>query len=321
MSVYTAVSQSRMEEFLRCYDVGSLVRYEGINEGVENTNYFVDTDGAPGRYVLTLFEWQRPADLPYFLELMAHLAAAGLPCPHPVADRRGDCLQTLCEKPAALITRLAGRSVHAPDARHCEQVGAMLAKLHAAAAGFTGRHPDKRDGRWRRECSKRVLPFLSAADAEVLMDEISQHEEASQKSNGSELPRGTIHADLFRDNVLFDGGCLSGVIDFYYSCDGDLLYDLAVTVNDWCSNKDGSLDRKRYSALVDAYAERRPFSAAERDATNNAWGSALRRAALRFWLSRLRDTHFPKDGQITHVKDADAFRNILLHRRRASPRL
>ena len=252
---------------------------------------------------------------------MTHLADAGLPCPHPIADQRGECLQTLCEKPAALITRLAGRSIHTPDACHCEQVGTVLAELHMAAASFAGRHPDKRDGRWRGECAERVLSFLAAADVEILREEVSRHEEAARKSAGEKLPRGTVHADLFRDNVLFDDDRLSGVIDFYYSCDGDLIYDLAVTVNDWCSNEDGSIDQARYAALVGAYGERRPFTAAERDPANNAWGDALRCAALRFWLSRLRDTYFPKDGHITHVKDADVFRNILLHRRQESPRL
>ncbi len=315
MSVYTVVSQPELENLLRGYGVGALVGYRGIDAGVENTNYFVETDAdsGNGRYVLTIFEWQNPADLPYFLELMAHLAAAGLPCPRPVADDGGRRLQTLCGKSAALVTRLDGSSVDAPDPAHCTQVGAVLAALHRAAESFTHGHPDKRGRRWRGECAAKVLPQLAAGDAELLQDEMDYHRAPASR----ELPRGTIHADLFRDNVLFDGDRLSGVIDFYYACDGDLIYDLAVAVNDWCSRADGALDRDNYFALTGAYAARRPFSAAE----NDAWPRVLRRAALRFWLSRLHATHFPRVGQITHTKDAGVFKNILLHRRREAPQL
>lgn len=311
MSVYTAVSQSRMEDFLRRYDVGRLTGYKGINEGIENTNYFVDTgaDGAApgkGRYVLTIFEWQAASELPYFLDLMAYLADAGLLCPHPVADREGRYLQTLCDKPAALITRLAGAGVHAPRPDHCTQVGSALAALHLAAAGFAHEHPNKRGGLWRGEYAEKVMPRLSPADARLLSGEVRRHKDPFAPG----LPRGVIHADLFRDNVLFDEDRLSGIIDFYYACNGALIYDLAITVNDWCSRPDGSLDEENYRALVGAYAARRPFS----DEEAAVWQDALRRAALRFWLSRLHDAHFPKVGHITHVKDADAFKNILSHR-------
>lgn len=315
MSVYTVVNESEMQEFLRRYDAGPLSGYSGINEGIENTNYFVDTGAAPGkgRYVLTIFEWQARADLPYFLELMAYLADAGLPCPHPVADREGRYLQTLCGKPAALITRLDGGSVDSPGPEHCAQVGSALAALHLAAAGFGREHPNKRDGLWRERYAGEVMPRLAGADADLLRGEIARHKDAL----APDLPRGTIHADLFRDNVLFDEGRLSGLIDFYYACDGNLIYDLAITVNAWCSREDGSLDDSNYRALVGAYAERRSFTAAE----SGVWQDALRRAALRFWLSRLHGAHFPKTGHITHVKDADAFRRILLHRKRGAPAL
>ncbi len=316
MSVYTAVSESEMKEFLRRYDAGSLTGYRGINEGIENTNYFVDTDGGvfgDGRYVLTIFEWQASSELPYFLELMACLADAGLSCPHPIADREGTYLQTLHDKPAVLITRLAGGSVHFPTPGHCRQVGLVLAALHEKAVGFTRNHLNGRGGLWRGQCAEKVTPKLSGDDARLLHGEVDHH----GNSFPNDLPRGTIHADLFRDNVLFDEDRLSGVIDFYYACDGALIYDLAITVNDWCSREDGSLDHEKYRALVGAYAGRRAFSQAE----SEVWQDALRRAALRFWLSRLHDAHFPKVGHITHVKDTDAFKNILLHRKRGVPAL
>ncbi len=319
MSVYTVVSKPEMEDFLRLYAVGMLAGYSGINEGIENTNYFVDTRTAPDgdspdtHYVLTIFEWQDRSDLPYFLDLMAHAADVGLPCPHPIVDKKGSYLQTLCDKPAALITRLGGHNVRSPGTGHCEQVGATLVALHLATENFMQKHPDKRGPNWREQSAEKVSRRLPGNDCDLLYDELERH----KNIRPTELPRGTIHADLFRDNVLFDSGRLSGVIDFYYACDDDLIYDLAITVNDWCSRKDGSLNEKNYSALIRAYAERRPFSAAE----NDAWQDALRRAALRFWLSRLHDTHFPRIGQITHTKDADVFKNILLHRRREVPTL
>ncbi len=312
MSVYTVVSESEMADFLRRYAVGALVTYKGINEGIENTNYFVDAD-CGGRYVLTIFEWQDKADLPYFLDLMAHAADAGLPCPHPVADKKGRCLQTLCGKSAALITRLDGRNIRSADANRCKQVGAMLAALHMTTKNFTQKHPNNRGRLWREHYAKKILPRLAEETADLLRDELDRH----QSTPAHKLPRGTIHADLFRDNVLFDGDRLSGVIDFYYACDGDLIYDLAIAVNDWCSREDGSLNEEHYLALVGAYAEHRPFSAAE----NDAWPDTLRRAALRFWLSRLHDACFPRTGHITHIKDADVFKNILLHRRRGVPAL
>ena len=312
MSVYTIVSESDLKDFLRHYAVGQLDRYSGINEGIENTNYFVDTT-AGEHYVLTIFEWQNEADLPYFLDLMAHIDDTGLPCPHPVADYTGQYLQTLCGKPATLITRLNGRNVDSPNVDHCRQIGTALAKLHQAAQDFTQKHSNKRGQQWRQQTAEKILPKLPEDDAKLLRDELTRHHNAPRFN----VPRGTIHADLFRDNALFNGGDLSGIIDFYYACDGDLIYDLAITVNDWCLQKDGSFDTDKYLALIKAYAEHRPFLATE----NDAWQNALRRAALRFWLSRLHDTHFPKTGQITHTKNADTFKKILLQRRDGVPAL
>lgn len=311
MSVYTIVSASELEDFLRRYAVGTPYQYHGINEGIENTNYFVDTDSG-GRYVLTIFEWQSREDLPYFLDLMTHVSTAGLPCPCPVADREGRHLQILCGKPATLVTRLAGHNLESVHVDHCRQVGAALAALHLATQSFTQKHPDKRGRSWRERTAEKILPKLPADEADLLRDELAQHQ-----NNDIGVPRGTIHADLFRDNVLFDDEQLRGIIDFYYACAGDLIYDLAVAVNDWCLTEDGKIDNPKYLALTEAYAEHRPFLPAEK----NAWQNTLRRAALRFWLSRLYDSHFPKSGQITHVKDAAAFRKILLQRRDTVPPL
>ena len=317
MSVYTVLTLTEIEAFLRRYDTGSFESYKGVDEGIENTNYFVNTKSSgssvAGRYVLTIFEWQSQGDIPYFLELMAYLSERGLPCPHPIADRRGSYLQTLYGKPATLVSRLAGRSVQRPEAGHCEQVGAALAKLHALSADFPHEHRNRRDRGWCDRCGGKVLPFLDSGDGALLREEIRHHRSPAARA----LPRGVVHADLFRDNVLFDEGRLSGLIDFYYACDDDLVYDLAITVNAWCSDDAGGLDKDSYAALVGAYAAVRPFLPAERE----VWQDALRRGALRFWLSRLHDAHFQKTGHITHVKDPGVYRDILLSRKSAVPPL
>lgn len=302
MSVYTQITARELEQFMQRYPCGALVSHKGISEGIENTNYFVDT--AQGGYVLTVFEWLGRDELPWFIDLMAHVADAGLPCPHPVAARDGGYLQELKGKPAVLITRLRGRTVRDPDARHCGLVGEALARLHGAMKNFGRRRENGRDIAWFREQGRRLDEHLGARERELLRSEIA-HQAAC---DFSPLPGGIIHADLFRDNVMFDGPRLSGLIDFYYACEGSLLYDLAVTVNDWCRRDGGAIAGDRYEALLAGYREHRALQPAEA----RAWQDALRRAALRFWLSRLRDRRFPRRGEITHIKDPGVFRDILL---------
>jgi len=302
MSAYTQITAREMEQFMQRYPCGALVSHKGISEGIENTNYFVDT--AQGSYVLTVFEWLGRDELPWFIDLMAHVADAGLPCPHPVAARDGGYLQELKGKPAVLITRLRGRTVRDPDARHCGLVGEALARLHGAMKNFGRRRENGRDIAWFREQGRRLDEHLGARERELLRSEI-KHQAAC---DFSPLPGGIIHADLFRDNVMFDGPRLSGLIDFYYACEGSLLYDLAVTVNDWCRCDGGAIAGDRYEALLAGYRKHRALQPAEA----RAWQDALRRAALRFWLSRLRDRRFPRRGEITHIKDPGVFHDILL---------
>ena len=305
MSVFTTVTPEELRAWLRGYDVGELLDLQGISAGIENTNYFVTTSG--GRWVLTLFEKLTAAELPFYLNLMAHLARAGVPTAMPVADRAGCFLGHLNGKPAALVLRLDGRDVAEPSPAQCAAVGAVLARLHLAGQSYAGRMDNPRGAAWWTGVLPEILPLIPAADAALLREETAWQAAVDR----STLPRGAIHADLFRDNVLFDGERVAGVIDFYFACTDALLYDLAITANDWCVSAEGGLDLPRLCALAGAYAAVRPFTAAEQA----AWPAMLRAGALRFWVSRLYDFHRPRAGELTHAKDPAHFRRILALRR------
>ena len=301
MSVFTAVAPETLARWLGRYAIGRLVELQGISAGVQNSNFFVTT--TLGRYVLTLFEAIPRAELPFYLHLMAHLARHGLPVPAPIADRDNEYLGTLCERPAALVMRLSGHSEMAPTVRHCERVGAMLAGLHLAGLSYGRKQDNPRGSAWRCATAARVRPFLTTGEQALLDAELAFQATADY----TQLPRGVIHADLFRDNVLWDGDYIGGVIDFYFAGHDALLFDVAVTVNDWCTTPSGELDPQRTETFLAAYHAERPFSDAER----NHWPATLRAAALRFWLSRAEDFHLPKAGELVHVKPPAEYRDIL----------
>ena len=301
MSVYTSVSHAQLSAWLRGYALGELLELKGIAAGIENTNYFVST--TRGRYVLTLFEKLQPEELPYYLGLMTHLAARGIPCPRPIPDARGSVLGELCGKPATLVTRLNGLDIERPDVHHCSLVGEVLGRMHIAGMDYPHTMPNPRGLDWWHGAALEVAPHMPAADAALLNAELG----FQSRYRLDELPRGAIHADLFRDNVLFDGGAIGGVIDFYFACTDILLYDLAITVNDWCIQPSGALDEARSGALLGAYRAVRPISAPERD----AWPVMLRAGALRFWVSRLFDLHCPRPGELTFAKDPAHFQRVL----------
>jgi homoserine kinase type II len=301
MSVFTTVSVDELTPWLSAYPLGDLLELQGIASGISNTNYFVTT--STGRYVLTLFEEHSADELPYFLNLMKHLAERGVPCPHPVMRSDGVLLDELNGKPAALVTCLRGRDIHEPSVKQCAELGRVLANMHVAGASFNGNNHDSRDVVWREATAKSVSDLLSADDQAMLAQTMQRQVDLDIQA----LPQGVIHADLFRDNVLFDGDEIGGVIDFYYACRGAYLYDVAISVNDWCVHADGSLDARRVGALLQAYHAVRPFTQAEQ----SAWPNMLPIAALRFWLSRLKDKHYPQAGELTHAKDPQHFKKIL----------
>jgi len=308
MSVYTEVGRDDLVTFLNDYAVGELVSFQGIRDGIENTNYFVTTE--QGEFVLTLFEQHEFDELAYFLDVMTFFYQHGIPSAHPAADKKGHYLKTLCGKPAALVMRLSGRGVNAiATILQCQEIGNVLGRMHIKGREFKNHRTTERGHVWRQQMAEKVLPLLDTDAAKLLQDELAFQAEYS----GLDLPFGVTHSDLFRDNALFDGDELKGLIDFYYACDEYLLYDLAVAVNDWCVDENGLLELERYNALMAAYSSQRPLT----DNEQCHWNLVLRAAALRFWLSRLQDKLFPREGELTQIKDPQFFQNILADHRKA----
>ena len=305
MAVYTDVATEELAAFLADYDVGAVLSMKGIAEGVENSNYLVMTDS--GSFILTLYEKRvKEEDLPFFLGLMEHLAARGVPCPTPIRDRDGRSLKRLKGKAAALISFLAGVSPGAIEARHCSAVGDALAEMHLAGADFAMCRPNALGmPSWNAladQCLER------AGEVEPgLADEISTELDILRECWPRNLPSGVIHADLFRDNVFFRGPRLTGLIDFYFACNDLLAYDIAVCLNAWCFTPDVRFDGARGRALIDAYASRRPLDDAERGSLS----LLARGAALRFLLTRLYDWLNPVGGAIVTPKDPGEFLRIM----------
>ncbi len=304
MSVYTKVSFEDLTAWLARYALSPLVDLEPIKSGIENTNYFVTTERE--RLVLTLYERLPAEDLPFYLNLMAHLAHHGVPAPAPVADRSNTYFSMLNNKPASLVTRFEGSPQMHPGESHCAQIGRALGQLHVATATFRSRHANPRGAAWRTQAARAVKRFLTPGQLELLESEM----DAQRKVARRQLPHSAIHGDLFRDNALFVDGRLSGIIDFGFAATDGLAYDLAITVNDWCIEQDCTLDSRRTQALIDAYISVRPLSVDERE----AWPLLLRLGALRFWLSRLYDLHLPRPGELTHAHDPEHFERVLRSR-------
>ena len=310
MAVFTEVSPSEAAGLLATLNLGELKSMQGINSGIENTNYFVSTE--QGEFVLTLFERLSAEQLPYYLNLMRHLAARGIPVPAPQPDAQGRILHSIQGKPAAVVTRLKGRNQLAPQAADCAQVGAMLARMHLAGQDYSAQQPNLRGLPWWVETVPVVKPHLTAQQAALIDSELRFQLDLAATPEHQALPRGPIHADLFRDNVMFDGASLSGFFDFYFAGCDTFGFDIAVCLNDWCIDlATGELDGERAQAFVAAYDAERRLSEVELALLP----ALLRSAAMRFWLSRLWDFFLPRDAAMLQPHDPTHFERVLTLRR------
>lgn len=318
MAVFTEVTIDQARAFIAPFELGELTTLQGIQSGIENTNYFLSTTQAD--FVLTLFERLSFEQLPFYLELMRHLANKGIPVPAPYPHRQGvhqgEILHTLNGKPAALVERLKGHVQLQPGVQHCEQLGQTLAQMHMAGQDFPLYQPNLRGLSWWEEVIPSVLPHLDAQTAQLLQDELAFQQELAKQAAYQRLPKGPVHADLFRDNVMFDGDSsanerLSGVFDFYFAGVDTFLFDLAVCLNDWCINlATGEQDDERANALLRAYVRQRPLN----DDEQSLLPALLRTAAMRFWTSRLWDYHLPREAQLLKPHDPVPFERLLRHR-------
>lgn len=310
MAVFTEVSEKDARELLRRLSLGSFKELRGIQGGIENTNYFLTTD--QGEWVLTLFERLSFEQLPFYLYLMKHLAQAGIPVPAPQGETRsGDILLKVCGKPASIVNRLAGKSQLAPAPVHCAAVGDMLARMHLAGQDYNRQQPNLRGLPWWNETVPVVLPHLREETAAMLRAELAYQNHVAASAAYAALPRGPIHADLFRDNVMFDGDRLTGFFDFYFAGVDTWLFDLAVCLNDWCiDHATGAHSADRAKAMLAAYQAVRPLTAPERELLN----AQLRAGALRFWISRLWDFHLPREAALLQPHDPTHFERVLQQR-------
>ena len=303
MSVYTSVNIKELKIWLQDYAFDDLTDYQGIKSGITNTNYFLMT--AHDRFVLTLFEKNTIEDLPYFVDLMSHLATHSFLCPKPILKKNGTALSILKNKPALIVTCLKGKEITNHEVNNCKAVGKSLAELHVKSANFVAQHQNTRDLSWIKKTAETLFNELPQDESKLLREEILYQEKQNYK-----LPKSTIHGDLFKDNVLFLNDEVSGFIDFYYACTDYLILDVAIAVNDWCVNSDGSFDESRLNAFLDAYKKIRSFN----DNEDRAWNDVLRLASLRFWVSRLNDFYHAEEGELTFIKDPNHFKKILKKR-------
>ncbi|WP_353150499.1 homoserine kinase [Pollutimonas bauzanensis] len=314
MAVFTPVSDSDVRELLGRYSLGELVSLRGITAGIENTNYFLTT--TQGEYVLTLFEVLTYEQLPFYIELMHHLAERQIPVPQPQTLRDGTRLTVLHGKPCAIVTRLSGGYEPAPSPAHCALAGETLARAHLAAQDFGIKQPNLRGLPWWQATIPKVLPFLSSEQSALIQQTLAEQTTFAASSDYLALPSGPAHCDLFRDNVLFDGTFemprMGGFIDFYFAGCDTWLFDVAVSVNDWCIERNtGVFEIDKLQSWLSAYAAVRPFTAEER----TAWPILLQAAALRFWVSRLYDFYLPRPAQTLKPHDPRHFERILHERR------
>jgi len=301
MAVFTQITRLQVDKLLSEYEIGDLVKFSGIGEGSENTNYFVST--TQGEFVLTLFERIDVKQLPYYLDLMTFLAGRGIPCAAPMKKLDGESINSVAGKPAVIVPRLLGTSIKEPESRYCFEVGRKLAELHEVGGDYGRQHKNPFSLSWHRQSLQELSSTISGSEFKLLNDEINYQENLRPV----DLPTGLIHADLFVDNVLFKDNKISGLIDFYYACQDNLLLDIAITMNDWCRRDGFTMDPVLKDAFLNGYLQLRKLTELEKSSLPNYF----RLAALRFWVSRLLDYHYPRSGPSVKTKDPKEFQLIL----------
>jgi len=314
MAVYTEVRFDEAAALLHALDLGDLTELQGIKGGIENTNYFVTSErqGQTLQHVLTVFERLGFEQLPFYLHLMKHLATRGIAVPNPAANAGGEILHGIQGKPAAVVDRLRGHSQLQPAEHHCKAVGAMLARMHLAGQDFDMHQDNLRGLAWWNETVPVVLPFLDESQSRLIRSELAYQNHVAASAAFKALPRGPIHADLFRDNVMFEGDELTGFFDFYFAGCDSFLFDIAVCLNDWCvshgaSAMDGQAVQALERAFLQSYESVRPLEAAELQLLP----AMVRAAALRFWISRLWDLYLPREASMLQAHDPTHFERVL----------
>ncbi len=305
MAVYTRVTHAQLDKFIQNYNIGQVTGFEGIKDGIDNSNFLITT--TKGNFILTLFESLSLEQLPDYLELLIYLNSHKIACPSPVSNRQSIFLSSLNNKPAVIFKCLPGVAVKSPDILHCQAIGEQLAKIHVWSQNHHFPISNNRNLAWCEKTWTTIQPQLNQIDYMLLQDEIDFQLSFSLP----EMPEGLIHGDLFRDNAFFIDHKVSGILDFYNACTDYWLLDIAITINDWCMEND-KMNHKKINSLLSGYEKIRPLMTNEKHNLT----VFLRRAALRFWLSRLDHQLNPKQGQITQIKNPLTFKNILLQHRR-----
>jgi homoserine kinase type II len=321
MAVFTSVRMADLTVFLQDYALGDVLELKGIGAGIENSNYFLTTTS--GQFVLTLFEKLSYEQLPYYIELMQYLAQRGVSCPEPQIRYDGTLWGVLSNKPALIATRLPGASRLMPTLADCAAIGAMQANMHLVAQRYPRQQPNLRGLDWWQSIEPLIMKHLTPEVSTLWRDELSTQAKLAQHIDYVNLPYGAVHADLFRDNVLFDDDGHPAVFDFYFAGHDRWLFDVAVTLNDWCIVREnthyssGELDFARVAAHLQAYQQIRPFTNDE----HRLFPMILRAAAMRFWTSRLYDFYLPRPADVLKPHDPTHFERILIARREAVPTL
>ena len=304
MAVYTSINSNDLCEWFKEFNFKNLIDFKGISSGVTNSNFVIFMPDS--KYILTIFEHNDIEELPFYVDLMTYLNKENFLCPRPIENNSGQALSLLKGKPALMVSFLEGKELAIKNSKSCYLVGQYLARLHLTTKNFPQSNKNTRGLSWISEIYLKLKEYLTLEDQKIIEMEINYHKEIDK----SDLPEGIIHGDLFRDNVLFLNDKVSGFIDFYYACNEKLIYDIAIAINDWCIDDDGKINTLMYSEFINGYQSERKLT----DNENEYFNSALRIAALRFWLSRLEDFYNAKEGEITTIKDPNHFKGILLDR-------